>query len=275
MDVDPYAQLQTLTPRGASIVDPIADAKRVIDAAVRTNPLRNAVVDEGVVRWRGAYNSLGRDSYFVKIGEQDDAPRDPVRNAPQRGFSVRRDDPTGSEAIRVYDHTAEQHPSGPLRQKVAIFDYLGNRIVQEGELGGLTAPQMAVVLYSLTDNFTASATVSGWQTVAGGETYKNGHVVTARGRVYCPYAYTTQARLVVSGTPAFGSLITQFSAPVTFTGPAYQYDLTIDTSLSDLWAQALIRYNVFVDVQITNANGNPTSGQTIEVAPVSSHCFSW
>lgn len=278
MDVDPYAQLAAtqLTPRSPNLVDAILETQRVAEAQARANPLTNAIVDGGLIRWRGNYSAAaGQQGYYARIGELDDAPDDPVTGKPQRGLSIRRDDPSGSLAIRVYDHTANLHPAGPLRQKVAIFDYLGNRIIQEGEKGGLVAPQMAVVLYSLTDNYTAAAATSGWQTVAGGETFKNGHVVTGRGRVFCPYGYTTQVRLVVSGTPAFGSLITQFSTPVTFTGTAYQFDLSMDTSLSALWSDALIRYNVFLDVQITNANGNPTAGQRITLAPVSSHCFSW
>lgn len=136
-DLNPEAQAQQLTPRRADLVDALSEVRRVSDATVKANPLRNAVVDDGLMRWRGNY---GGD--FMWVGEF--TPEDPVLDKPQRGVILRRDDPSGTDILRAYDPNPD--PSGPLRQRLIMLDANGNTLLQEGDLGGLVFPQSAVPL---------------------------------------------------------------------------------------------------------------------------------
>lgn len=143
VDIDPYGQIQQLTPRGASIVDAVADAKRVIDAAVRTNPLTNARVDTGLMVWRGNYAGTGGifDSYLW-IGEV--GPNDVFLNKPQRGFFVTRDDPRHAPAFWMYDWNPQ--PTG-LRQTIGISDSDNRPLLRESRNGGAEFPYGQVALY--------------------------------------------------------------------------------------------------------------------------------
>lgn len=142
-DIDPYAQLQQLTPRGASVVDAIADARRVIDASIRTNPLTNAHVDEGLMVWRGNYAGQGgiKDSYLW-IGEV--TPADVFLNRQQRAFLVTRDDPRHAPAFWMYDPFPDEQG---LRQVIRIQDSDGAAILIEDRAGGLSFPFGQVNLY--------------------------------------------------------------------------------------------------------------------------------
>src|ERR1700742_3783786 len=143
VDVDPYAQLQQLTPRPSNLVNAIDETRRALDASIRSNPLLNATVDSGLMIWRGNYAGLGgiNDS-FLWIGEV--TPQDVFLNKRQRGFFVTRDDPRHAPAFWVYDPAPS--PSG-LRQMVHISDSDGATILDEARGGGTRFPFGQVNLY--------------------------------------------------------------------------------------------------------------------------------
>jgi hypothetical protein len=154
-DVDPFAQAQQYTPRQTDVVDAIFETKRVTEAALRANPLRNARVDDGLMVWRGNYAGQGgiSDSYLW-IGEV--SPNDGVLNKQQRGFFLTRDDPKHAPALWMYDPSAESaNPiNKPLRQKIYIKDADDRPIMVESDKGGTEFPYGQVPLYGArVDNY--------------------------------------------------------------------------------------------------------------------------
>lgn len=153
-DIDPYGQIQQYTPRITTIVDAIAENKRVTEAAIRSNPLRNARVDDGLMVWRGNYAGQGgiSDSYLW-IGEI--YPRDGVLNKAQRGFFITRDDPKHARAFWMYDEAGEAaSPSGPpLRQLISMHDADDRPLLREARNGGTEFPYGMIPLYGTRDSY--------------------------------------------------------------------------------------------------------------------------
>lgn len=153
-DIDPYGQIQQYTPRVTTIVDAIAENKRVTEAAIRSNPLRNARVDDGLMVWRGNYAGQGgiNDSYLW-IGEV--YPADGVLDKPQRGVFITRDDPKHARAFWMYDPGAEEaNPvNRPLRQVVMIHDADDRPLMTEAYGGGAQFPYGQVPLYGTRDSY--------------------------------------------------------------------------------------------------------------------------
>jgi hypothetical protein len=137
-DVNPRAQAQQYTPRQTSIVDAVAETKRVVEASLRANPLKNAVVDSGLMRFRGNY---GID--FLWIGEF--YPKDPILDKPQRAVLIRRDDHIGADVLAYWDWYPD--PARPLRQKMRMRDASNRPILEEGGSGGLQFPRNNIVCY--------------------------------------------------------------------------------------------------------------------------------
>lgn len=137
-DINPGSVGQQYTPRRADLVDALADVRRVSDATVRANPLRNAVVDDGLMRWRGKY---GDD--FLWVGEI--LPADPTDGEPQRAFVLNRDDPIGAPAFSMYDFAPQ--PGGPLRQRVVQEDADGRTMFREGTDGGVAWPYTSMSVF--------------------------------------------------------------------------------------------------------------------------------
>lgn len=130
-------------PRQPSLVEAVATNKRVTDALLRNNPLVNAAVNSGLIRWMGNYNTTGTSDKinFLWIGEF--LPLDTNLGVAQRGFSLVRDDSRGGRsAIAMFD----PNPSGGggLRQILIINSGDGNRILTESRFGGLTFPAAEV-----------------------------------------------------------------------------------------------------------------------------------
>lgn len=151
-DIDPYAQLQEYTPRSTNIVDAIAETKRITEAALRSNPLRNAIIDDGLMKWRGNYAG-GLNGAFLWIGEF--FPRDGLLNKPQRGFLLTRDDPKHARVLWVYDDQAEAtNPiDKPLRQQMTMHDADDAPILRESRKGGVQFPWSHIPLYPIVADF--------------------------------------------------------------------------------------------------------------------------
>lgn len=133
---NPYA------PRDQSAVDVIQYVRRAIDEMTRSNPLQNAVVSSGLIRWIGNYTNSGNPDKinFLWIGEF--FPADPnMGGRAQRGFSLVRDDSRGGRsAIAMYDPTPNAGGSG-LRQVLIISSGDGQRMFEESRDGGQRFPE--------------------------------------------------------------------------------------------------------------------------------------
>jgi hypothetical protein len=144
---NPYA------PRDQSAVDVIAYARRAIDEMARSNPLQNAVVSTGLIRWIGNYtNSSNPDKInFLWIGEF--FPGDPnMGGGPQRGFSLVRDDSRGGvSAIAMFDPAPNSGGSG-LRQILIITSGDRQRLFEESRDGGQRFPEETVWLGPIGDS---------------------------------------------------------------------------------------------------------------------------
>lgn len=151
-DIDPFSQIQQYTPRQSDLVDAVAESRRAIDAAIRSNPLRNAVIDDGLMRWRGNYTG-GINASYLWIGEI--FPVDAVLGKMQRAFVLSRDDNVRARALWMYDPFAESaNPvSQPLRQLVSMHDADNYPMVVEGRYGGLRFPHTQIALYPVRNLF--------------------------------------------------------------------------------------------------------------------------
>lgn len=133
---NPYA------PRDQSAVDIMQYARRAIDEMARSNPLQNAVVSLGLIRWIGNYTNSGNPDKinFLWIGEF--FPGDPdMGGRAQRGFSLVRDDSRGGRsAIAMYDPTPDAGNSG-LRQVLIFSSGDGKRMFEESRDGGQRYPE--------------------------------------------------------------------------------------------------------------------------------------
>lgn len=140
------------TPYPPSAIDNIKYAQQLADQIMRNNPLINAGIPSGLMKWFGNYtNPDGSKVNFLWIGEF--LPGDPnLGGKPQRGFSLVRDDQTHSSALALFDRT----PGTPLVQTISIYGYDGQPILEESRnQSGQTFPYQQIPL-NKTDGFNAN-----------------------------------------------------------------------------------------------------------------------
>lgn len=131
------------TPYPPSVIDNIAYTQSLADAIMRNNPLVNAVVPYGLMKWYGNYfNPDGSPVNFLWIGEF--LPSDPnLGNRPQKGFSLVRDDSSRASAFSMYDRS----PGTPLRQTISLGSWDGQPMLSESRAqGGVSFPRQQLVL---------------------------------------------------------------------------------------------------------------------------------
>lgn len=152
-NVNPFSQIQQLTPRNTNIVDAVAETRRITDAALRSNPLRNAIIDDGLMKWRGNYSGGPLAGTYLWIGEF--TPRDNVLDKQQRGFILSRDDPKKARALWMYDpYASTSNPvNQPLRQLLSMHDADDNPIMREGRSGGTAFPWANIPMYPQVSDF--------------------------------------------------------------------------------------------------------------------------
>lgn len=134
------------TPRSPSGLDVVAYARRVVDALHRNNPLTDAVVDQGLIKWLGNYTNSGDPNKinFLWIGEFFPADTN-LGGIPQRGFSLVRDDARGGiSAIAMFDSTPSA--GGGLRQQLFFTSGDGARLAAESRNGGWAWPAELIPL---------------------------------------------------------------------------------------------------------------------------------
>lgn len=173
------------TPRDYSELDYIAAAKRVADAILRTNPLTNAVVSRGLMRWVGNHVDIDGDKInFLWIG--DFLPADTTMGGiPQKGIVMWRDDSTGvgvnagRQAFALYDHDPGGGGLG-LRQTIHWDSLDGKNLWRESRLGGQEFPHMNIPMgiagtdtgkWPAVDSTTFFALLEGFTHVVGNTLY--------------------------------------------------------------------------------------------------------
>lgn len=189
-------------PRDPDYVDNIRYTQRVVDQILRNNPLVDAVVSKGLIRWIGNYISgPGPDKInFLWIGEF--FPADPnLGGIPQRGFSLVRDDSRGGRsAIAMYD--ANPGGGGGLRQCLFIGSGDGKRLYDENRNGGWGWPESNVWMGALgSDTSKWPGTTSGtFDTLFEGRLNVVGNQVAYRFFAATTGGATANYRLRVEGT---------------------------------------------------------------------------
>jgi hypothetical protein len=155
------------TPYPPSMVDNIAYAQQLADQIMRNNPLVNAVIPKGLMKWYGNYTNVdGSKVNFLWIGEF--LPADPnMGGVAQRGFSLVRDDPTHMTAISMYD----RNPASPLRQTIAVTSWDGQALLGESRnKGGISFPRQQIPMNKvdgITANFAKTNTTTVWTLFEG------------------------------------------------------------------------------------------------------------
>lgn len=173
------------TPRNYSELDYIAAAKRTADAILRTNPLTNAVVSRGLMRWIGNHVDINGDKInFLWIG--DFFPADTTMGGiPQKGIVMWRDDSTGTsvndgrQAFALYDHDPGGGGLG-LRQTIHWSSLDGKNLWSEARAGGQDFPHMNVPMcatgsdtgkWAATDSTSFATILEGYSHAVGNSLY--------------------------------------------------------------------------------------------------------
>lgn len=144
VDVDPRNLVTPYMPRESTIVDAVAETRRIADQVMRNNPLVDAIVSRGLTKFRGNYG--GDFAWFGEFLPADRNQLDEFGNIqPQRGISFVRDDPLHNSAFSMYD--LDPRAGVPLRQRIYMHDADGKPLLWEGYNGGRAFPDAALVMY--------------------------------------------------------------------------------------------------------------------------------
>jgi len=163
------------TPFPPSVVDAVLYAGNLADQIMRNNPLVNAIVPRGLMKWYGNYqNPDGSKVNFLWIGEF--LPADPnMGNVAQKGFSLVRDDQTHSSAINLYDKS----PGTPLKQTLTIGSYDGQPMLDESRnQGGWSFPRLYFPMNGASYQLSAWPQInSGTRDIVWGQVSAMGHLL--------------------------------------------------------------------------------------------------
>lgn len=144
VDVNPQNLLTPYAPRESTLVDAVAETRRIADQVMRNNPLVDAVIDRGLTRFRGNYG--GDFAWFGEFLPYDQNLTDDFGDPlPQRGISFVRDDPQHNSAFAMYDF--DPRAGEPLRQRIGMHDADGKPLLWEGWAGGRAFPDAPLVMY--------------------------------------------------------------------------------------------------------------------------------
>ena len=134
-------------PKNPDFLDTIGYTKRVVDAILRNNPLIDAVISEGLMKWIGNYTNAGNPDKinFLWIGEFNPADTNLPGNPKQRAISMVRDDSRGGvSAFAIFD----PNPSGGggLKQTIHIRSGDTDPLFLEARDGGWLWPEENVYM---------------------------------------------------------------------------------------------------------------------------------
>lgn len=136
------------TPRTPSALDTVGYTQRVVDAILRNNPLHNAAVDSGLMKWFGNYQNTNGDTInYLWIGEFFPADPNLPGSPPQKGISMVRDDSRGGQsAFALYDHAPNSGDG--LRQTIHVGSGDGHQMFMEAREGGQEWPRNDISMYA-------------------------------------------------------------------------------------------------------------------------------
>ena len=140
----------TYAPRDPDYIDNVRYTERVVDQILRNNPLKNAIVSQGLTKWTGNYvnPSTGNKITHVWIGEFFPADTNIGPGVPQHGFALQRDDSRGGVfALSLYDPTPGA--GGGLKQTLHVDSGDGHRLMEEARDGGQSWPEDNVYMGAL------------------------------------------------------------------------------------------------------------------------------
>lgn len=204
-DVDPSVTVGKYVPRNTTLVDAVAEVKRIAEQQMRSNPLKDAKIDSGLTEWRGNYG--GSLVWIGEIQPPDQNLMDPYGNLlDQRAFVLQRDDPNQEFALTMYDFNPQA--GIPLRQRLGMSDADGRPLFQEGYNGGRAFPDQPIVMYQRENFENPAATWTADRTIYSGE----GHMVGTH--VEFSAAYTSTV-----GTDTISNYFRVSGGGVTITTP--------------------------------------------------------
>lgn len=136
------------TPHSPTVLDTIGYTQRVVDAILRNNPLHNAGIEFGLMRWFGNYvDEDGSKRNFLWIGEFLPADTNLPGDPPQRGISMVRDDSRGTAAFNLYDPFPGTGDG--LKQRLFFGGGDGHRLFDESRQGGWAFPHQNIPMGAL------------------------------------------------------------------------------------------------------------------------------
>jgi hypothetical protein len=194
------------TPRDPSLVDAIAYARRLADSILSNNPLTDAVVSRGLIKWLGNYangGGTGPDKInFLWIGEFLPADTNLPGSPPQRGFSLVRDDSRGGvSAIAMYDPSPSV--GGALKQVLFFTSGDGKRLFSESRNGGQQWPEdnvpMGYIGSDATKWFGTNSASPTYGTIAEGPFSVVGNTMDYRVFIATDAGTTADFRLEIQG----------------------------------------------------------------------------
>jgi hypothetical protein len=253
--------VEQYTPRDLTALDVIGAAKRTADGILRSNPLTNAVVSHGLMRWTGNHvQGAGPNKIdFLWIGEF--FPADTTMGGiPQRGISMVRDDSTGGQsAFALYDHDPGGDGLG-LRQTIHWGGLDAKRLYSEARHGGQQWPQSDIYMGS------TPAIIDQWAKHGGGSfaTLAEGRVSVVGNHVIARYwAATTDGAAgewrVRIETPS-GDIIGPVNTLGVNTNTAFEDQIDVSSQRGDT---RVIR----LEARYTNATG------FVRAMPISFRCY--
>lgn len=253
---------QFFAPQNPDYLDNINYTQRVVDAILRNNPLTNAVISHGLMRWLGNYLSGGGPDLinFLWIGEFLPADTNLPGNPPQRGFSLVRDDSRGGRtAINVYDPTPSG--GGGLKQRIFFGGGDGQRLADEHRDGGWAWPEEQIAMGEYGSLGTAWVgvidTSPTWGIIAWGTFSVVGNAV---GYTFVGFGDGTGAeyRVRVAGSPDTVSATHSVGS-----GAFGQFSGTVDAT-----GRRGVNTDVFLEGRRTSGAG------TARATPISFRCYS-
>lgn len=250
------------TPRDLTALDWLLAAKRTADSIVSSNPLTNAVISRGLMRWTGNHLDVnGEPINFLWIGEF--LPADTTMGGiPQRGIAMWRDDSAGAAyndgvlAFALYDHTPGEGGLG-LRQTLHVRSVDNNQLYTEARHGGLQFPHAMIPMYEGSGTDRArwpSITSTSFVDVLEGYVSCTGNHVYGRYWVGTPAGVTAEFRMTASWSG--GST----SSPI-HTQPGATFGLREDT-IDVTGARGQAGLQIKIQARVASGAGS------IEIAPI-------
>lgn len=242
------------TPYPPSMIDNLQYTQQLADAIMRNNPLVNAVVPYGLMKWYGNYTDVdGSPVNFLWIGEF--LPSDPnMGGKAQKGFSLVRDDSTHSSAIAMYD----RNPATPLRQTLTVSSWDNQPMLSESRSqGGISFPRQQIPMGRADGSYTqfpqtANTTVS---TLMEGRLSGTGN--TLHYRIWGNSDPTSSGQVRMRVTDGAISIVGAWHT-IPLNGNAI-FDSTIDITA----VRGHLEANVYMEAQVTSASGKVYCSQIV------------